>query len=507
MSAQASVAAGHSTAIAIAAATGDLVVAEKQMNQELERDTIVAIATPPGRGGIGIVRISGASALACARALLGSADTALLPNKARLCTLRDPDTHTKLDEALVTYFAAGRSYTGEVVVEIAAHGSPVLLDHLLRLLLARGARFAQPGEFTERAFLSGRLDLTQAEAVRDLIDAQTLLGAQVAAQQLGGALAHTVAPLKAELIALIATLEAGIDFAEDDTPVASNDELARRLAALHSSLFTLERSFQQGRLITQGVTLAIVGRPNAGKSSLFNRLLARERAIVTAEPGTTRDTVQERLSLGGVPVELVDTAGLREAANEAERIGIVRSREAFADAGLVVLVLDATQPLNEEELALLDGARGRPLFVAFNKADLLPKPGMLSSAGHSSGKPGLIPAMAQVHALAPSATLRLTSAHTGHGVDALRSAMAASLAGEGRVAPESAMLTTLRQHTAVAASLAALERAQAGAAEKAPHEMLLLDLYCGLEALDSLTGTTTPDDILNLIFSTFCIGK
>jgi tRNA modification GTPase len=465
------------------------------MSQEPERETIVAVATPPGRGGIGIVRLSGPAALACARTLLGGAEVALAPNRARLCTLLDTDTGAKLDEALVTFFAAPRSYTGEDVVEIAAHGSPVLLDHLLRLLAARGARLAEPGEFTERAFLCGRLDLTQAEAVRDLVDAQTLLGAQVAAQQLGGALSHTVAPYKTELIALIATLEAGIDFAEDDTPVLSTAELAERLAALTASLRTLERSFAQGRLITQGVTLAIVGRPNAGKSSLFNRLLARERAIVTAEPGTTRDTVQERLSLGGVPVELVDTAGLREAANEAERMGIVRSREAFADAGLVLLVLDATQALHAEELALMEAARGRPLFVALNKCDLL---------GLPAGGPA---ASDRVRAASPEATVLLTSARSGDGIEALREAMTAALTGDGRIAPESAMLTSLRQHTAVSGSLAALARARSGMEDGVPHEMLLLDMYAALAALDSLTGTTTPDDILGLIFSSFCIGK
>jgi tRNA modification GTPase len=459
-----------------------------------ERDTIVAIATPPGRGGIGIVRISGASALTCVKALLGHRG-ALQPHRPRLVTLLDPNTGANLDEALVTWFAAPRSYTGEDVVEIAAHGSPVLLDHLLRLLLARGARLAQPGEFTERAFLSGRLDLTQAEAVRDLIDAQTLLGAQIAAQQLGGALSHTVTPYKTELIALIATMEAGIDFAEDDTPVLSSDQLSQRLTALNASLASLERSFEQGRLITQGVTLAIVGRPNAGKSSLFNRLLARERAIVTAEPGTTRDTVQERLSLEGIPVELVDTAGLREAANEAERIGIMRSREAFADAGLVLLVLDATQPLNAEELSLLEAAQGRPLFVACNKCDLLGA----DTASHS--------ALEDVHRHAPAAKVLLTSARSGEGIDALRRAMAKALTGDGRIAPESAMLTSLRQHTAVYAARTSVERAQSGALDAVPHEMLLLDLYAALSALDSLTGTTTPDDILNLIFSTFCIGK
>ncbi len=465
----------------------------------VDRDTIVAIATPPGRGGIGIVRLSGPTALACAAVLLGGAGRAVQPHRPRLCTLRDPDTRAKLDEALVTYYAAPRSYTGEDVVELAAHGSPVVLDHLLRILLRHGARLAQPGEFTERAFLSGRLDLTQAEAVRDLIDAQTLLGAQVAAQQLGGALSHAVAPYKTELIALIATLEAGIDFAEDDTPVMSNEQLAQRLAGLDHLLAALEQSFEQGRLITQGVTLAIVGRPNAGKSSLFNRLLARERAIVTAEPGTTRDTVQERLSLGGIPVELVDTAGLREAANEAERIGIARSREAFADAGLVLLVLDATQPLNAEELSLLEAAQGRPLFVAINKCDLVGPDAALEAAQE--------PAQAELRRRAPSAKVLLTSAHSGEGIEALRDAMAQALGGEGRIAPESAMLTSLRQHTAVSTARTAVERAQGGVMHAIPHEMLLLDLYAALGALDSLTGTTTPDDILNLIFSTFCIGK
>jgi tRNA modification GTPase len=290
-------------------------------------------------------------------------------------------------------------------------------------------------------------------------------------------------------------MEAGIDFAEDDTPVLSSDQLSQRLTALNASLASLERSFEQGRLITQGVTLAIVGRPNAGKSSLFNRLLARERAIVTAEPGTTRDTVQERLSLEGIPVELVDTAGLREAANEAERIGIMRSREAFADAGLVLLVLDATQPLNAEELSLLEAAQGRPLFVACNKCDLLGA----DTASHS--------ALEDVHRHAPAAKVLLTSARSGEGIDALRRAMAKALTGDGRIAPESAMLTSLRQHTAVYAARTSVERAQSGALDAVPHEMLLLDLYAALSALDSLTGTTTPDDILNLIFSTFCIGK
>ena len=463
------------------------------------QDTIVAIATPPGRGGLGVLRLSGPQALSFTKPLLAGLREEPAPGQARFALLAEPATGQKLDEAVVTWFQAPRSYTGEDVVEISAHGSPVLLDHLLRLLLAAGARLAAPGEFTERAFLSGRIDLTQAEAVRDLIDAQTLLQAQTAAQQLGGALSRAVRPLKDVLLALIAQLEAGIDFAEDDTPVVEESSLLAALAQLEAALATLEASFAQGRLIVQGTTLALVGRPNAGKSSLFNRLLGRERAIVTAEPGTTRDTVGERLSIGGVPVELIDTAGLREAAGEAERIGIMHSREAFADAGLVLLVLDCTEltagTLNSEEAALLLSASGRPLLVALNKSDRAVAPQALREA------------VEQVHTLVPSALVLQTSALTGEGIAELRIAMERLLRGESGAAPESALLTNLRQHTAVEAAHAAIRAAQAAAAHAVPHEMILLDLYAVLRELDALTGATTNEDVLSLIFSTFCIGK
>lgn len=450
-------------------------------------DTIVAVATPPGRGGIGVVRISGPQALPLALGLIDRSD--LAPNQARFCRLLDPETGRKLDEAVATYYRAPRSYTGEDVVEVAAHGAPVLLNHVLGLLTKAGARLAAPGEFTERAFLAGRLDLTQAEAVRDLIEAQTLFQAQTAAAQLGGALSRRITPLKQDLLALIAQLEAGIDFAEDDTPVLRRDDISARLGTLSASLGELEHSFTRGRLITEGMTLAIVGRPNAGKSSLFNRLLDRERSIVTAEPGTTRDTVAERLAIAGIPVELVDTAGLREAASEAERIGILRSREAFADAGVVLLVLDATAPLNEEERALVQAARDRPLLIACNKADL----------------PLAGPDLRAVREVAPEATAVRTSAVTGEGLDALRSALTDILAGSS--APESALLTNLRQHAWAAAARQACAAAQSAADEAAPHELILLDLHAAREALDALTGITTTDDILRQIFSTFCIGK
>jgi tRNA modification GTPase len=396
---------------------------------------------------------------------------------------------SRIDEALVTWFAAPNSYTAEDVVEIAAHGSPVVLELLLRRALDLGARLAEPGEFTQRAFLTGRLDLTQAEAVRDLIEAQTLTQVRQAASQMGGALSRRVGPVKQALVELIALLEAGIDFAEDDVDVAPKAEIARRIGELTPPLMALEASFARGRIVHDGLTLAIVGRPNAGKSSLFNRLVERERAIVTATPGTTRDLVTERISLNGIPLELVDTAGLREGREEAEQLGIARSREALADAALVLVVLDATQPLNEEEHRLLEAVKGRPALVAVNKSDL---------AGADANAVGPVEAMG-------GAIVLRTSALTGVGISQLREQIL-SLA-TGGAASEPGMLTSLRHHQAIATALAALGNAEKANANAIPHEMILLDLYRGLWALDSLTGQTTSDDILNLIFSRFCIGK
>ena len=353
------------------------------------------------------------------------------------------------------------------------------------MLVARGARLAGPGEFTERAFLSGRLDLLQAEGVRGLIEAQTLLQAQTAAEQLGGGVSRRVAPVKEQLLGLIAQMEAGIDFAEDDTPVLAERELRERLAGVREALEGLERSFARGRLIAEGVKLVIVGRPNVGKSSLFNRLLGRERSIVTAEPGTTRDTVGERLEIGGIPVELLDTAGLREGATQVERMGITRSREAFAEAGLVLLVLDGAERVDEEEVALLEAAAGRPMVVALNKADLREQ--------------------ADVRRLRPGIKLVRTSALTGEGVESLRASLKAALMGDGDAQPEAGLLTNLRQHGAVRAGLEAVSAAEKAA--ELPHEFVLLDLHAALVELDRLTGATTTEDVLQRIFSTFCIGK
>ena len=452
--------------------------------ESVANETIVAISTPPGRGGIGIVRLSGPHALRIAGALL-TLRNPLAHAQARYAEIHDPESKDKLDEAIATFFARPNSYTGEDLVEIAAHGSPVILGLLVRLALQQGARLARPGEFTERAFLSGRIDLTQAEAVRDLIESQTLYQARTAAEQMDGAISRRVRPMKDKLVELIALLEAGIDFAEDDVDLTPDAEIVTRIDTVAAALEKLSRSFEHGRIVHSGLTLAIVGRPNVGKSSLFNRLVERERAIVTATPGTTRDLVTERMSLGGIPIELVDTAGLREATDEAESLGIQKSREALADADVVLVVLEAGIPLREDEAKLIELLTGRRALIVRNKVDL--------DAGGNAER------------LSPIAEVG-TSALTGEGIDDLRAAllsMVSAPAGES----ESGILTSLRQHEAVLAALAGLEAAKQAIANAVPHEMLLLDLYTTLRNLDSLTGETTADDILNRIFSTFCIGK
>lgn len=454
-------------------------------------ETIAAVSTPPGRGGIGIVRLSGPDAPSIAAQLV-TLRQPMEHARARLADVLDADGagSERIDECVVTFFAAPNSYTAEDLVEIAAHGSPVVLELLLRRALDLGARLAEPGEFTQRAFLAGKLDLTQAEAVRDLIDAQTLTQARQAASQMGGALSRRVQPVKQSLVELIALLEAGIDFAEDDMDVTPQAEIARRIRELEPPLAAIEASYARGRIVHDGLTLAIVGRPNAGKSSLFNRLIERDRAIVTAIPGTTRDLITERISLDGIPLELVDTAGLRESFEEIEQLGIARSREALADAALVLVVLDATQPLNEEERNLLSSVQGRPALVAINKSDL--------AGSYAVESDQTEVASAGIAALP-------TSALTGEGIDQLRESIL-QLA-TGGVASEPGLLTSVRHQQAIASARSGLADADSANSNGIPHEMILIDLYRALWALDSLTGQTTPDDILNLIFSTFCIGK
>lgn len=391
----------------------------------------------------------------------------------------------RIDEVVVTYFAKPRSYTTDDVVEISAHGSPVVLRHIVELCMAAGARIAEPGEFTMRAFLNGRIDLTQAEAVRDLIESQTVYQAKVAAQQLDGALSRRLKPIKDNLVHLIAQLEAGIDFAEDDVSVLPGAVILEQISEIEAPLERLGASFAFGKIVHEGLTLAIVGRPNVGKSSLFNQLVERERAIVTATPGTTRDLVSETVAIDGIPVKLVDTAGIRHALDEAESIGIQKSMEALADADLVLVVLDASQKETPEDTELIQQAGTRRMILVRNKVDL----GISDQEAKDSDQSVC------------------TSAVTGEGIAELRTEILRHIRGDGVTELEQGFLTNVRHQGLIQDSLMALAAAKKAISEKIPHEMLLLDLYNALRPLDAITGATTTDDILNLIFSTFCIGK
>ena len=446
-------------------------------------DTIVAISTPPGRGGIGVVRLAGPECRRIVSPLLRLRHE-LQPARASFGELVEPSNGDRIDEVIVTFFQKPHSYTTDDLIEISAHGSPVVLRHIVELALAGGARLAEPGEFTMRAFLNGRIDLTQAEAVRDLIDSQTLYQAKIAAQQLDGALSKRVQPIKHKLVELIALMEAGVDFAEDDVPVLAANIILGHISEVRGGLARLSESFAYGKLVHEGLTLAIVGRPNVGKSSLFNRLVERERAIVTASPGTTRDLVSETVAIGGIPVKLIDTAGIRQALDEAESIGIRKSLEALADADLVLVVLDASQPVHPEDEELLRQIEQRTAMVVLNKVDI--------------GRTAI-----------PTTPNRVipTSAATGEGIPTLRDEILNSFAGDRRSAPEAGFLTNLRQASAVTESIKALDAAEASTRAEVPHEMILLDLYGSLRHLDEITGATTADDILNLIFGSFCIGK
>jgi tRNA modification GTPase len=446
-------------------------------------DTIVAIATPLGRGALGMARLSGRQARTIAEHMLRlPAESDWRSWHARAAELTDAHGRV-IDQVVATFFQAPRSYTAEDVVEICCHGSPVVLRHAVERAVEAGARLAEPGEFTLRAFLRGRIDLPQAEAVRDLIEATTLYQARVAAQQAGGSVSCRLAPIKETLLELIALLEAGIDFAENDVGVAENAAILSRLSVVETGVSELARTFQYGALVHDGLSLAIVGRPNVGKSSLFNRLLEQDRAIVTEIPGTTRDVVSETGAIGGIPVKLHDTAGIREVEGTVEALGIERSLQAMADADVTLVVVDASAALDAEDQRLIERAHaaGRAL-VAANKSDL--------------PRAAELPAEAIV-----------VSALTGDGIEPLRQAILAAVAPAGAFEPETGFITSLRHEQLLRECRRWLDKARAAVGAAIPHEMLLLDLYAALQPIDAITGGTTADDILNRIFSTFCIGK
>jgi tRNA modification GTPase len=426
------------------------------------------------------VRISGEQARAIAEHLLAPVPE-WKPRHATLAILRD-DAGEMLDHVVVTWFAAPHSYTGDDVVEISCHGSPVVLRHCLERAVRAGARLAEPGEFTLRAFLRGRIDLAQAEAVRDLIDATTLYQARVAAQQTAGALSRRIAPLREQLLELMALLEAGIDFAEDDVSVAPTAEILRRLDPIVAGIERLAESYRWGNLVRTGFSLAIVGPPNAGKSSLFNRLLEQDRAIVTEIPGTTRDLVSETAEFGGIPVRLVDTAGIRETGERIEQLGIERSLQAMADADVTLVVFDGAILRGSEDRALAEKARAMGhSIVAANKSDL---------AGFRA-EPGEIS----------------VSASSGQGVEVLCEGILSLLGAGAEREQQGGFITSLRQAELIRRALEYLNKSREAVFAALPHELLLLDLTCALAQIDGIAGATAADEILNRIFAGFCIGK
>lgn len=432
---------------------------------------------------MGVARLSGPESRSIAGTLLRLKRGQVWRSwTANLANLID-ETGQTVDQVIATWFAAPHSYTTEDVVEISCHGSPLVLRHCVERALAAGARLADPGEFTFRAYINGRIDLPQAEAVNDLIQATTLHQAKVAARQLEGGVSRLIQPAKTQLLELIALLEAGVDFAEDDISVAPASEVLRRVISIVEILSKLIASFSYGKLVHDGLSLAIVGRPNVGKSSLFNALLERDRAIVTDIPGTTRDTVSEIAAIEGVPVRVVDTAGIRVGRDVVESLGIERSIQAMADADLTLVVLDLSLALNAEDEVLLERVKqgGLHLLVG-NKSDLLRQ---------MQDIPGLIE----------------VSAREQRGIDLLRHQILASVAPEEQLAPQAGFITSLRHERLLRDCRECLLLAEEGLNLGHPHDLLLVLLYNALAPLDVLTGATTADDILNLIFSTFCIGK
>ena len=442
-------------------------------------DSIVAIATPPGRGGIGVVRISGPSASTIAGKVL-ERDAPLAPRVATFTSAR------AIDEVIATYFPAPHSYTGQHVVEISAHGNPVVLEAIVRCAIDAGARLAEPGEFTLRAFLNGKRDLIQAEAVGDLIAAATPLQARVAFDQLEGTLTRRIAAIDAELYDLIARLEASLDFPDEGYHFIEASETARRINAVIAGLDQLLGDARQGRMIREGATVVLAGRPNVGKSSLFNALAGHDRAIVTAVPGTTRDLVTERIDLAGLPITLVDTAGWHATSDIVEREGVARGSQARDVADLVIVVLDCSEPIAHEDVELLEQTTTRNRIVVANKSDL---------AGRLKPAPTNVTEAVNASAL------------TGAGIDDLRTAMIAALTGHDSLRDTAAISNTRHISLLNAARASLVAAHEAAAAEGTPEEYLLTDLQGARTHLDEIVGVRTSDDLLEHIFANFCIGK
>jgi tRNA modification GTPase len=446
--------------------------------------TIAALSTPRGRGALAVIRLSGPNAIAIAKTL-GDFDD-VEPRQARLTKLTRPADQQMLDQVLLTCFPAPHSLTGEDVVEISCHGSPAIVRSIIEATLELGAVLAGPGEFTLRALSNGKINLAQAEAIRDLIAAQTDAAVKQASRQLNGELSNALGPFKEKLVEVIVLLESALEFVEEDIPAPRVNEIDRDLATVSAGVEKLSHSYSAGRLLQEGVRVTITGRPNVGKSSLFNSLIERERAIVTDIPGTTRDTLSEAIDLEGIPVILTDTAGLRETTDGIETLGIERTRRAMGDSDLVLVVLDGSTDLGPSDQELIAQTESARRLVVLNKSDL------------PSFK-------ATLCCLEPVEAINV-SARTGEGLASLRAAILASLNSNGRE-DGSLLITNARHHDLLCNTQREIEVARAALRDRHSEELVLVPLHNALRFLGQITGETTTEDILSEIFATFCIGK
>lgn len=457
-------------------------------------DTISAIATAIGEGGIGIIRISGSKAMAIAGKLFisksGKTVDSLLSHQVMYGHIIDPASGETVDEAILLIMRAPRSYTCEDVVEIHCHGGPVPLKRILDLTLVQGARLADPGEFTKRAFLNGRLDLAQAEAVIDIIRSKTDASLKVAVGNLSGQLSEQVRALRHAVLRMIAQLEAAIDFPEEDIEEAAAADVAQLIAEAKSRLTTLLATAQTGRILREGLATVIIGKPNVGKSSLLNALLREKRAIVTDIPGTTRDIIEEYVNIGGIPLKIIDTAGIRDTADVVEKIGVERAKALVEQADLILLLLDSSAPLSPEDRAVLELLPGKQAIVLINKSDL---PARLETEEVEKYTGGRL-------------VLKISVARE-EGLAALEQAIVDMVYG-GQVSPgEAAFVNNVRHSAALRAALERLNDAEATIEAGMPSDCIVVDLREAWEKLGEVTGDTVGEDIIDQIFTQFCIGK
>lgn len=455
-------------------------------------DTIAAISTPLGTGGIGVIRISGPQALTIAGKVFrrkGDREP-LLSHRFYLGEIIRPEDQKALDEVLLVFMRQPKTYTREDVVEIQCHSGALVLQEILQSVLRSGARLAEPGEFTKRAFLNGRIDLTQAEAVIDLISSKTRQSLELANRQRSGKLAAEVRQLKEGLLNLLVLLEASVDFPEEEIPDIDPQEILRRLQNTQDRLDVLGNTYQEGKIFREGIATVIVGKPNVGKSSLLNSLLREERAIVTPIPGTTRDVIEEIVNIQGIPLRLMDTAGLRPVQDAIEEEGVRRTQDRLARADLVIWVLDGSEPLSSEDLAILPQVPPQKAVIAINKNDL-PQRIILENLRRQL----------------PETPFISISALFGLGIDSLKEAIR-NLILNGKVdSSAEVILSNLRHKLAVEEAREALSQALRGLGNNLSWEFITLDLRQAVEALGTILGETAPEDVLDRIFEQFCIGK